>query len=342
MSLFTRMKEPVFLKEDSNAEKQLEKLKKIEPLLNQTGQTIIRQDMKYLEYGIVGEKNIAFELKNSHMPMYILHDIYLEIGELSAQIDYLVFTKKLCYVIECKNLYGNIEITNSGDFIRTIEFGGRKKKEGIYSPITQNKRHVELMRKIKADNRNNIISKLMVEKYFEDYTKSIVVLANPKTILNARYAHKEIKEKVIRADQLVEYIKRTHEASKELPSSEEKLLKWAQSYLNLHKEIEKDYTTKYDQYRLELQMQNSQQEKICASKENETDIFLKLKKYRLEKSREEAIKPYYIYNDNQLKDLIFKMPDNEEELLKIAGFGKVKVNKYGADILKIIKEYQSE
>lgn len=29
MSLFTRMKEPVFLKENSNAEKQLEKLKEI-------------------------------------------------------------------------------------------------------------------------------------------------------------------------------------------------------------------------------------------------------------------------------------------------------------------------
>lgn len=51
------------------------------------------------------------------MPMYILHDLYIEDGELSVQIDYLVITRKICFVIECKNLYGDIEINNSGDFV---------------------------------------------------------------------------------------------------------------------------------------------------------------------------------------------------------------------------------
>ena len=131
MSLFNRMKEPIFLKESSNAELHLEKLKEIEPLLNSEGQAIIKQEIKNLEYGIAGEKNIAFELRNSHVPMYILHDIYLEDGDLSAQIDYLVFTKKICFVIECKNLFGDIEINSRGEFIRTTEFNGKKKKEGI-------------------------------------------------------------------------------------------------------------------------------------------------------------------------------------------------------------------
>ena len=133
MGLFDKMKEPVFLKENSDQEAQLEKLRALEPLLNEDGQDLIRQDMKCLEYGMVGEKNIAFELKNSHMPIYILHDIYLEDGDLSAQIDYLVFTKKICFVIECKNLFGNVEINNIGDFLRTMEFGRKKKKEGILS-----------------------------------------------------------------------------------------------------------------------------------------------------------------------------------------------------------------
>ena len=95
MSLFTTMKEPIFLKESSNAEIQLEQLKRLKSLLNEEGQAIISQDIRYLEYGIAGEKNIAYELRNSHMPMYILHDIYLEDGDLNAQIDYLVFTKKI-------------------------------------------------------------------------------------------------------------------------------------------------------------------------------------------------------------------------------------------------------
>ena len=41
MGLFNRMKEPVILKESSNAEEQIEKLKALEPLLNPEGQTII-------------------------------------------------------------------------------------------------------------------------------------------------------------------------------------------------------------------------------------------------------------------------------------------------------------
>lgn len=216
MGLIHRMKEPVFLKESSNAEIMLEKLRELEPELNEEGKAVLRQDIKYLEYGIEGEKRIAYELKNSHMPMYILHDLYLEDGELSAQIDYLVITRKICFVIECKNLYGDIEINNAGDFIRTIEFGGKRKREGIYSPITQNERHLELMKKMKLDRRSNFITKFMVQKTFNDLYKAIIVLANPKTVLNARYAKKEIKEKVIRADKLITYIKDMYKNSKEL------------------------------------------------------------------------------------------------------------------------------
>jgi hypothetical protein len=350
MGLFNKMKEPIFLKESSNAQLQLDKLKALEPLLNTEGQTLIRQDIKCLEYGIAGEKNIAFELKNSHIPMYILHDIYLESGDLSAQIDYLVFTKKMCFVIECKNLYGDIEINNAGDFIRTIDFGGKRKKEGIYSPITQNQRHLELMKKLKVESKSNILSKFMVGKFFEDFNKSVVVLANPKTVLNAKFAKKEDKDKVIRADQLVKYIKDMYDNSKESADSDEKMLDWAQSYLNLHKEVDKDYTEKYEQYKISTSKPGLSHEVIPTKEETsvtvesfisveETDIFKELKVYRLNKSREENIKPYFIYNDNQLKDLISKMPKSKDELQKVAGFGEAKANKYGKDILKIIEKY---
>lgn len=348
MGLFSKMKEPIFLKENSNAEAQLEKLKAIEPLLNTEGQDIIRQDIKFLEYGIAGEKNIAFELRNSHMPMYIIHDIYLEDGDLSAQIDYLVITRKICFVIECKNLYGNIEINSAGDFIRTSEFSGRKKKEGIYSPITQNQRHFELMKKMRVDNKSNIITKFMVGNYFEDFNKSVVVLANPKTVLNAKYAKKEIKNKVIRADQLVDYIKTMYEMSKEATDSDEKMLEWAQSYQDLHKEVVKDYTEKYEKYRINNISKSENPQEVAPVNEErsttvdvavsleETDIFKELKAYRLKKSREENIKPYFIYSDNQLKELISKMPRSKEELKNVSGFGEIKANKYGDDILRIV------
>ncbi len=277
----------------------MEQLKSLSASLNEEGNLLLQQDIKKLEYGMIGEKNIAFELKNSHMPMYILHDVYLEDGDLSSQIDYLVFTKKLCFVIECKNLYGNIEINHMGDFIRTIEFGGKKKKEGVYSPITQNQRHLELMKKIKSDSRSNILTKFLTDRYFEDAYQPVVVLANPKTVLYARFAKPETREQVIRADQLVKYIKETCEKSKEP----------AVGTVEMHWEY--------------------------------TEVFKALKAYRLHKSREEKIKPYMIFSDRQLKDLLTKMPKSKDALQTVYGFGVVKADKYGADILKIVQEYQN-
>ena len=363
MGLFDRLKEPVFLKESSDAEVQLYTLKALEPRLNKEGQVLIKQDIQCLEYGIAGEKNIAYELRNSHMPMYILHDIYLESGDLTAQIDYLVITRKLCFVIECKNLYGNIEINSAGDFIREMEFGRYKQKEGIYSPITQNQRHLELMKKIKVENKSNILSKFMCERYFDCFNKSVIVLANPKTVLKAKYAKKEIKDKVIRSDQLVKYIKDMNERSKETANSDKELMSWAQSYLKLHKEVRKDYTEKYEKYKLKEVMTDDtihiipmieeaaisvmakenisgMEEKTIVEKTiEETEIYKELREYRLNKSREEMVKPYFIYNNNQLVDLISRMPRDKEELKKVAGFGEVKVEKYGEDIIGIVGKY---
>lgn len=189
----------------------------------------------------------------------------------------------------------------------------------------------------------------MIGKYFEDFNKSVVVLANPKTVINAKYAKKEVKSQVIRADQLVRYIKDFYEKSKDTASSDEKMLAWAKSYLDLHKEVDKDYTEKYEQYKVD---NNKSERKARVKSDTEekspinvtisiekTEIFKELKAYRLAKSREENIKPYFIYNDNQLKDLIFKMPRSEEELIKVDGFGKVKADKYGDDIFKIVNKY---
>lgn len=247
--LFNKLSEPVFLKESSNAETQLEQLKTLEPSLDDEGKKVIQQDITCLEYGIAGEKNIAFELKNSHIPMYVLHDVYMENGDLSAQIDYLVFTRKICFVIECKNLYGNITIDNNGRFIRTMYFGKHKVQEGLYSPITQNIRHLELLKKIQIEKNSGAIKKMFAASGFDLFYKSVVVLANPKTILNDRYATKEIKKQVIRADQLAKYIKDANNESKEFRSSDDEMHRWAQSFLDCSKDNETDYLEKYEKYR---------------------------------------------------------------------------------------------
>lgn len=123
------------------------------------------------------------------MDMFILQDLFLEHEGLTAQIDFLVITPQRNFVIECKNLVGNIEINSRGDFIRTFEGG---KKEGIYSPVTQNHRHLELIKALRKAGRSTVAN-LVAGSSTDDAYRSLVVLANPKTILNDRYAKRDVK-----------------------------------------------------------------------------------------------------------------------------------------------------
>lgn len=64
-----------------------------------------------------------------------------------AQIDFMIFTKKNCYIIECKQLYGDVLIDYSGNFYRKI----CSRLTPIYSFITQLERHFNLIRHISKD-----------------------------------------------------------------------------------------------------------------------------------------------------------------------------------------------
>lgn len=341
MGLFTKTIGPVFLKSSNQAEDYICKLKDLQGKCKGELKEEIEKQIAIAEYGIKGEESIAFELKNSGMDMYILKDICLEHGELSAQIDYMIVTRKRIYIIECKNLIGDIEINNTGDFIRTYQLKGRKLREGIYSPITQNIRHMQIIKAVRKSAKGNFISQKTFESHFDDNYKSIVVLANPKTVLNAKYAKKEVKEQIVRADQLIQRIKEMDKQIKE-SMTEKEMLDVANFFLERNQESRLDYAQKYEKIL----------EKIGTSKENELvvetvssvtddtkeELRANLKAFRLERSRQEKIKPYFIFNDAQMEDLIEKNPRSKEALCQVAGFGKVKADKYGEEILKILGE----
>ena len=130
-------------------------------------------------------------------------------------------------------------------FIRTVTYGRSTKKEGIYSPITQNKRHLELLKQIRSAQKTNIVLKTLFEKYFYDNYCSVVVLANPKTIVTDRYAPKAVKSQVIRADQLIEHIKKVNAEPEAVASSEKDIEQLARFYLGVHNDEAKDYFEKY-------------------------------------------------------------------------------------------------
>ena len=328
---------PHFYKADSDARNQLEQLKEFYRTAPSDIRPQVEQDIRLLSYGISGEDNVAFELKNSFMPMIVLHDLHIEYEGLSAQIDFLVITNKFNLIIECKNLYGNIEVNSNGDFIRTTEFNGRYNREGIYSPITQITRHLEMIRKHRLANKKNILFKKILERYFYDFHKSVVVLANPKTIIDMKYAKKEIKEQIIRNDQLIDYIKKMmNERTKGEPLSEKEMFELADFFLSLHTPNTVDYTRKY----LKENNERKENEPLKSTiKLEDTPLYKSLKQYRYETSKAEGVKPYYIYNNAQMEDLIAAMPKTLDDIKKISGFGDVKTQKYGNEILQIVKRH---
>ncbi|MEO2512918.1 HRDC domain-containing protein [Clostridium tertium] len=398
----------MFLKEESEAKYYISKLQELHSRAPEGIKGRIEKELKIATLGEFGEKNIAFELKNSGIPMYILHDICLETNELSAQIDYIVVTRKVIFIIECKNLIGNIEINSQGNFIRTYNFNGKLIKEGIYSPITQNERHLEVLKRIKKESKSNFISKMLFDKYFNDNYKSLVVLANPKTVLNSRNAKKEIKDKVIKADQLINYIKEVNSKSDLMSLSDKEMKEIADMLLALHKSSKLSFLKKYrelielvDNYddkndvktvfnnkeiindssinkaksniinedkssvtnnidksnninniyntkniNINVNINNTVINNSTGNKiNNNSDIIndnenliKKLKEYRLQMSRVENTKPYIIFSDKQMTNLLEKMPKTKSELKEVSGFGEVKVEKYGDVILKILNE----
>lgn len=344
MRFFEKKIGVVFLKESSEAELFIEKMQNLLGKAPQELKTEIEKQIKIARYGVYGENNIAFELKNSGMDMYVLHDINLEIEDLCAQIDYLVVTRKNIYIIECKNLIGDIEIDQFGNFVRNYQLGNKKIREGFYSPITQNERHLRVIKEIRKKTKSNIFTKAFFEKNFENTYKSLIVLANPKSCLHMRYAKKEIKEKVIKIDQMIAKIKEIDLASKDGRMSDAEMEALAKFYLNENKQVKTDYAQKYEEMLKKFEDSNVEEikeeesQEITVKYKNQETLAAELKKFRLEISRLEGIKPYYIFTDAQMYDLIEKRPKTKEELLKITGFGEKKVEKYGESILMILEK----
>ncbi len=287
--------EVVIARESTNAKVYLEKLEELLPEAEDEVKEKIQREIAVTKAGIAGEANILFELKNSNMDLVILHDIYIETEEgQSAQIDFVVIAPKITYLIECKNLYGNIEINAKGDFIRNMQYGGKWHEEGIYSPITQNMRHMEILKECCAEKKNLIMG-FGFRKYFDNFYKSLIVLANPKTVVNDRYAPKEIKNQVLRADQLVAVIKKMEADSGEIASSKKQMKERAESLLSKTSEKRKDYVEKYKKI-IEKVKSKKEEGKEETQKQEETLICPKCGApmvLRVAKKGEKAGKKFY-------------------------------------------------
>lgn len=237
MSLFSEFKDTIFLKEESELENKINKLQELKTKYPDNKD--LDSELRIAKAGLDGEKEIEYVLKNANIGMYVLHDITLVVDDLKAQIDYIVITPAKCYFIECKNLVGKITVDNTGQFIR--EYDG--KKMAIESPLSQSKRHREVRLKIAYKSKGFFKCIFFKEKKFEEYHDAIVVFANKSSILDMKYAPKEITQKVIRVENLIDYMKNDVKNA-EYKDSKKSMKEYAEWYLKQDVKEEIDYEEK--------------------------------------------------------------------------------------------------
>ena len=76
-----------------------------------------------------------------------------------------------------------------------------------------------------------------------------------------------------------------------------------------------------------------------AEVEYNSALFALLRQKRKEMADEASVPPYVIFSDRTLTEMAAYLPQSNESLLNIAGMGQVKLEKYGAAFLELIKAF---
>ncbi len=324
-----RFKDTVFYKENSDLQNKYDALKKLNEEYQNNEE--LQSELYIIKKGLDGENEIAYQLKKAHIGMYVLRDIKVKYEDLTAQIDYVIITPVYTYYVECKNLVGNITVTEKGDFIREFTINGKKIKKGMYSPLRQVEAQREVIRKI-WENNSSAIKKFFASKKFDYYRRVLVVAANQDTILNTNKAPKEMKYKILRADALVRQIEYDldHRGNDEYLESKKGMEEMAQSYIDLSTKEEINY---YDYYK----------EKYCnnISVSKNDDLRNRLIEFRKNRSNEMNIPAYYVFTNEELDKLVELRPKTVEELKNANILTSIKLKTHREKIIDEIKNYCS-
>lgn len=330
MNMFNKKIGPILLKEESYMDTYISEMLKLKSNASDSFKEQIDDKLKLIKWGKKGEDSITYQLKSSGLDMYILHDIYYESKLINAQIDFLVITRKHIYVIESKYLSGNIEIDSMGNFKRT-NIKNNSGPTGIESPVTQNEKHLLVLNELINENREKLIPKILLNPKIKNRFKPLVVLSNPKMYLETKDADIKIKNQVVRADRIIAYITENDAASKNKTLSNKDMYELSRFFLNkgiLKKSrSEENYIKSLQQFRTAYDNEK---------KKYEEELKKRLYEYRKEKINQENKPGYLIFKNVDIDNLIKYKPTTIEELLSIPGFGKVRANDYGEDILKIL------
>lgn len=312
----------VFLREDNEFKEFIEKVKNFSESVGGEPREELDKKISLWEAGCKGEDDTKYHLQYGRTDMYVLRDIYLKTGDISAQIDYLLITRKYVYVLECKNWTGTVVMDKTGRFFKSNESSS---SEPVASPVVQSDQHLKVV---------ETIGEKFGEKLNSRY-KSLVIFTNNKIRLYTESA------RIVCLEQLNIRLQKDEKLSSLKSFSDREMKKIAEFFLE-QQTASSYYAEKYGE--LEKKYPKQTEEEILRQKENEiarqkeaeNEILRQaLQRFRKIASETEKIPPYYVMNNLEIEELLKKRPHTNEELLEVKGFGNKKVAKYGNIILNI-------
>lgn len=230
---------PQIIVKESDSEKDIAELEKILHRVPANHKRRVERQIQSTKKGQLGEKNVIFELKNCSIPMVCIHNLYLTFEDLTAQIDFIFVTRDKVYVVESKNLYGDITINQRGEFFRVVH----EKVDRMYSPLTQCQHHLNVMKLLRNSISKQEFPRYFTEKHYENNFQPLIVIANPSCKLNLEDAPQDIVNKIVHTDQLARYIEDNDNKSNYITGRS--MENFAHFYSTYHKENPRYYMKSY-------------------------------------------------------------------------------------------------
>ena len=196
-------------------------------------------------------------------------------------------------------------------------------------------------------------------------------MANPNAIIRKSYASKEIQNQIIRAEKLCDYFSALNNELKDIVLKEETAFKIANYFKEKDTPLKINYKAKFgiseQSFNTEIKFTEKCIEKeiiipadnikepvelidekiviVPDLSESDKQLTEKLKVYRNKKAKEEgynSFKYHLVFSIGIINNLVENKPKTNAQLFEIKGLAKVKINKYGNDILEIISEHATQ
>lgn len=293
--------------------------------------SLFHQWLHYDDKGSFAEYLINYALKNIPGNQKVLCNVYIPYKGKTSEIDVLLIHEKGIFVFESKNYSG--WIFGSLENRYWTQCLPNKQKSRFYNPMMQNKTHIKAVSQFLNMDISQFTSYIIFSQRCElknvpNSTTKCVILKRPDML---KMLKKDIKERDI-----IYSIEEIHKFYNELlPLTNVTEEQKREHIEKIHDKIKTHDIKCSNSAAKEENVNNHPKDTVPIE---QTKLYKQLKQFRLERSKVDVIKPYFIYSNIQLEGIVNKKPLSIVELKAIRGFGDVKCEKYGEDIIKIVRE----